>query len=185
MLAIGWVRRSSSPEATNLTELAVAHFWFNWAVRFANVLPEVPSPKTSLFALCVESSVGECISIKASLVDMVKIIKCRGNFAVKSWAPSSNSSCFVSWKGRTRSSPGSSSFLRALPPLKSWGDLFEESLAAIFRRQKCTLEKKSTLISPLPHLRSRLPSRLAIELQHWSSAFSASEHRSDLKVITL
>ena len=75
-MGVGWVRRSSSPKATNLTELAVAHFWFNWAVRFANVLPEVPSPKTSLFALCVESSVGECISIKVSLVDMVKIIKC-------------------------------------------------------------------------------------------------------------
>lgn len=62
------VRRGSSNEAANQPELAVAHFCFNRAVRFANVLPEVPSPKPSLFARCVESSFSDCISIKVSLV---------------------------------------------------------------------------------------------------------------------
>lgn len=81
------VRRGSSREATSQIELAVAHFCFNQAVGFANVLPEVPSPKTSLFALCVESSFNECISIEVSLVDFVKIIKCHSSFAVKSRSP--------------------------------------------------------------------------------------------------
>lgn len=86
------VRRNSPIEAANQIELAVAHFCFNQAVRFANVLPEVPS-KPSLFAPCVESSFGECISIKISLADFAKVIKCCGSFVIKSWSPFWNS-CF-------------------------------------------------------------------------------------------
>lgn len=87
--------RSGPEEAAHQLELAVAHFCFNQAERFANVLPEVPS-KTSLFAQCVESSFGECISIKVSLADFVKIIKCYGSFAIKLWSPFWNFSCFCS-----------------------------------------------------------------------------------------
>lgn len=92
--------------------LAVAHFCFNQAVRFANVLPEVPS-ETSLFAPCVESSsFSECITIKVSLADVVKVIKrySRLSFVMKSspfWI-----SCFCSWK------EGLASALVVVP---SWG----------------------------------------------------------------
>lgn len=89
------VSRNSPEEAAHQVELAVAHFRFNQAERFANVLPEVPS-KTALFARCVESSFGECISIKVSLADFVKIIKCYGSFAIKLRSPFWNFSCFCS-----------------------------------------------------------------------------------------
>lgn len=91
------MNRNSPEEAAHQVELAVAHFRFNQAERFANVLPEVPS-KTALFARCVESSFGECISIKVSLADFVKIIKCYGSFAIKLWSPFWNFSCFCSRK---------------------------------------------------------------------------------------
>lgn len=52
------------------------------AVGFANVLPEVPSLKTSLFAPCVESLFGDCVSMKVSLVDSVKKIKCYCSIAI-------------------------------------------------------------------------------------------------------
>lgn len=40
-------RRGSPNKAANQIELAAVHFCFNQAVRFATILPEVPSPKTS------------------------------------------------------------------------------------------------------------------------------------------
>lgn len=82
-------------EAAHQIKLAVAHFGFSQAERFANVLPEVPS-KTSLFAQCVESSFGECISTEVSLAHFAKITKWYGSFAIQLWSPFWNFSRFCS-----------------------------------------------------------------------------------------
>lgn len=135
------VGRSSPDEAANQIEVAVAHFYFSQAVRFANILPEVPS-KPSLFAPCVESSFGECISIKISSADFVKVIKCYGRSVIKSWSPFWKSSCFCSWKeGLDSALVVVPSLLRSSPPLKPWGQL-------------------GGAVSPLPHL----PNLLNLEL---------------------
>lgn len=157
------VRRRSPDEAANQTEVAVAHFYFNQAVRFANILPEVPS-KPSLFAPCVESSFGECISIKISSADFVKVIKCYGRFVIKSWSPFWKS-CFCSWKeGLDSALVVVPSLLRSSPPVKPWGQL-GRAVAAIV-----TEKMYSVPATPPPQ---------SLELR------IASEHKCGLKVINV
>lgn len=157
-------RRSSPDEAANQIEVAVAHFYFNQAVRFANILPEVPS-KPSLFAPCVESSFGECISIKISSADFVTVIKCYGRFVIKSWSPFWNTSCFCSWKeGLDSALVVVPSLLRSSPPLTPWGQL-GRAVAAI-------VPEKMYSVPATPPAQS-------LELR------IASEHKCGLKVITL
>lgn len=91
----GFLRAPGFSQAAPPTGSAVAHFCSNQAVRFAAVLPEVPSPKTSSLPR-VWNHPSVSVSVKVSLADFVKMIRCHGGLAIRLPSPCAEPSCFGS-----------------------------------------------------------------------------------------
>jgi len=116
--------RSSRGRASDW--MSSSSFWFRSSSKICCRSTWSAFSRDVLFALCVESAFSGYVSVKVSLVDFVRIIKCHGDLAIRLRSPHADSSGFGS-----QSSPGSTSVLRSLPPVKPWGSL-GTAFAAIF-----------------------------------------------------